>query len=239
MTTDLEFQYPSATDRFAARPTEHGERIGILERLISRLAPWSAGRPIFQNQAARNAAGVPKHVGQVCYVVADDAEWIFVGGTTWRLWNYPILTATKKPWTPTGAGYSLGNGSYLANYRVRNGTVFFEIAIYAGTTSTVTADPRWTLPYAIDDTAVAPVPAWQEGNWIQSDANSIFYDASGNRYRLFTYYYNSTTISLLVENATGSYVFGSTVGGAVPVTIANGDVIIVTGNYEPFATSIV
>ena len=122
-------------------------------------------------------------------------------------------------WTPTFLGASLGNGTISAFYSKLGKVVTIRIRFLLGSTSTVTSQPRFSLPF----NAIAAIPIASPALLINS--------GSGNQIGIAgTSATTHATVSAL--NAAGTYLGIATITNTVPFTWAVNDVMEFTFTYE-------
>lgn len=121
-------------------------------------------------------------------------------------------------WTPTLTSMAQGNGTVTARYIQVGQTVDFSFKFVLGSTSTVSASPRFTLPttpYSLNNILTTV---------------TYFDDNTGAR-NIASVYGNSTfpTSLFLTQTNSGALSF---VTATAPFTWAVSDIIYVTGSYE-------
>lgn len=125
----------------------------------------------------------------------------------------------KSAYTPTLAGFTLGNGTMTGNYMQIQNMVWFEATLTFGTTTAAaSAVPTCTLPVTAASSAVNN--ALVRAQFIDAGINS--YLASG---RLLS----TTTAAAYIIGASGVFTAPST---TTPFTWGNGDSIVWSGLYE-------
>jgi hypothetical protein len=191
---------------------------------------WQLGnQPAVANATARDAlfSGTIVPVeGNEVYDLALAAAWRYTNGA-WILWS-----KGSTAFTPTfAAGFSLGNGTMVASYKIVDGDVVGLIQITAGSTTT------WTSGSISPTVPFGTISAVADGVVPVGDAFYLDTSAS-NRYegKLFN---TSSAGSMLPRTvATGSvtgWLGSSTAGSNVPsgAVIATGDILVFRFMYTP------
>lgn len=135
-------------------------------------------------------------------------------GTTW-VW---------QTWAPTWVNLTAGNGTTVAKYIQNGKTVTFKLLFTFGSTSAMGTSPTFTLPA----TATSDVTG--------DDTLGIFQgqilDSGTTRFILIGAVQSTTTGSINVYNASGTYGQFTGFTSTVPMTWTTGDKFYVTGSYE-------
>jgi hypothetical protein len=146
--------------------------------------------------------------------VWDGSEWDTVG---------PINPESWQAWTPTLAGWTIGNGTLVARYWKANKTIVFEGSITWGSTTSASGNLSVTLPL--------------ESKRIDSYcgvARTI--DASVRNYQAWTFINSSTTMQFFWggtnNGVSGALYEGGLVSNTGPFTWVNTDRLIFQGVYE-------
>lgn len=128
-------------------------------------------------------------------------------------------------WTPTWAGFTLGDGTVVAKYKQVGKLVFCRLHLTLGSTSSVSGSVTFTLPV----TSVAlPGSASQE-----AIGPARLIDASPATGLDGAVLWNSTTTGLIaVHNSAGTYLTATVLSSSVPFTWAVNDKITATFFYE-------
>lgn len=136
-----------------------------------------------------------------------------------QLRNFIDGFGAKTAYTPTLAGFTLGNGTISGSYTQINKTVWFEATFVFGTTSAAaSAVPTMTLPVTAASSAVNN--ALMRAQFV--DSGTAAYLAAG---RLLT----TTTAAAYIIGTSGILTTPST---TTPHTWATGDGIYIAGVYE-------
>ena len=141
-----------------------------------------------------------------------------------------VLTAAQMnsmneavSFTPTISSLTIGNGTRTGTYFIQNKVLYFEVTITFGSTTTIGVTPDLTLPFA--------VVGFTQFNSILNTTE--FFDSSATSFVFGNLLLiASTTIRLVVQTASGSYVGITDVGALTPWSWATGDRIIVRGQYQ-------
>jgi hypothetical protein len=121
-------------------------------------------------------------------------------------------------WTPTLDSMSLGNGTVTARYVQIGKTIDFSFKFVLGSTSTISTNPRFTLP-------TTPLGLNNINFTVQ-----YYDDNSGAKYIASAYGLPGFPTSLyLTTGNSGAISFAS---ATTPITWATSDIIFVTGSYE-------
>lgn len=121
--------------------------------------------------------------------------------------------------TPTWSGGTIGNGSISAAYKRIGKTVHFWIQIVAGTTTTW--GTTLSLPFAI--TAAISHRQLFEGTFLDASVPAAYWAGAIRS--------STTTILPVVDGTTAGGPLRS-LTSTVPVTVATGDALILSGTYE-------
>lgn len=120
--------------------------------------------------------------------------------------------------TPTLAGFTLGDGTVTGKYSQAGKTVSWNATMTFGSTSAAAAaSPTLTIPVTAASATNAPV-----GAEFYDVSTTTYYDAVGR-------YSSTTVVTLAIPGASGVWTTPST---TAPFTWATGDMIIVSGTYE-------
>jgi hypothetical protein len=120
-------------------------------------------------------------------------------------------------WTPTVSNLSIGNGTAIYRYAQIGKTVFIDIAITLGSTSTVSGSPFVTLPV---NAAYGTFAA------------AANYEDNGVQFWLGIGYVASTGVSFKATNTTGTYAFSAECSSTIPFTWGTSDKINCQFSYE-------
>jgi len=128
-------------------------------------------------------------------------------------------------WTPTWANLTIGNATITyAKYVQIGKTVKFRLRVVLGNTTSVGTDPTFSLPVtANSDYGLSTYIL--EGNVWYFDVGTA--NVLGNL--RFT---STTTVQLVAQNSSPTYLTQSSVSSTVPFTWTTGDIITVSGSYE-------
>ena len=129
-----------------------------------------------------------------------------------------------KPWTPTLANLTLGNGVVIARYRQIGKDVKGRFKFTLGSTSAVGTSPTFTTPVTASSTA-----ADSDGPPI-----GVAYakEVGANTYPSVVHLATTTTIAILTQNATATNVQAQAISAMVPFTWATTDVLSATFTFE-------
>lgn len=184
---------------------------------IDDLRPWTAlaGAPVPVRNATERDALTPG-AGRMVYRL--DTGLIEVSdGTTWREVAIPQKAAYTPTWTGLSTNPTLGNGALTGFYRKVGKTVEYEIAVKPGTTTAGGSGQWvWALPFPSDP-----------GYTVRSTVGqALLYDvSSANFYPATVILAGASSVSLITAS-------GAIMSNGTPVTIANGDLLTITGRYE-------
>lgn len=131
-------------------------------------------------------------------------------------------------YTPTLTGISTGNGTLDADYIRLGSTVFVRVIWTMGTTSSVSSEPRFTLPDG-DSLHGDYTPVSVLGHAVCADSNGFIYngfvtEVSGD----------TSKVRAMLQAANGTYVTqsGGTITSTSPFTWTNPDRIELYFHYE-------
>lgn len=141
-----------------------------------------------------------------------------------------VLTAAQMnsmneavSFTPSISSLTIGNGTRTGTYFIQNKVLYFEVTVTFGSTTTIGANPDLTLPFA--------VVGFTQFNPILN--TSLFFDNSATAFvSANLVLISSTTIRLVSQLASGTYVSIQDVGATFPFTWATNDRIIIRGQYQ-------
>jgi len=141
-----------------------------------------------------------------------------------------VLTAAQMnsmneavSFTPSISSLTIGNGTRTGTYFIQNKVLYFEVTVTFGSTTTIGANPDLTLPFA--------VVGFTQFNPILN--TTCFFDNSATAFVFANLILiSSTTIRLVSQTASGTYVAIQDVGATFPFTWATNDRIIVRGQYQ-------
>lgn len=136
-------------------------------------------------------------------------------------------TGSSWPWTsysPTWTNLTVGNGTLVAKYKQIGKNVFGHIGLTFGSGTSITGSPSFTLPVAtITGMYVASASSLGTASYI--DTGTAGYIGS-------CLFLTTTTASLVVGNAGGTYVGTTAVSSTVPFTFGTGDYMGINFWYE-------
>lgn len=136
-------------------------------------------------------------------------------GTTWP-W---------QSWTPTWTNLTVGNGTVTAHYAQIGKTVYFHVRLLFGSTSVMSTGPKFSLPVTASSNYIFTTPfnkifhVYIEDNGTASYFGPALFDTS-------------TTMTLQVFNAAGTYLTNATITSTAPMTWTTNDSLDVQGFYE-------
>ena len=141
-----------------------------------------------------------------------------------------VLTAAQMnsmneavSFTPTISSLTIGNGTRTGTYFIQNKVLYFEVTITFGSTTTIGATPDLTLPFA--------VVGYTQFNTILN--TTLFFDHSATNFFFGNLVLiSSTSIRLVNQTASGTYVNISDLSATSPFTWATNDRIVVRGQYQ-------
>lgn len=129
-----------------------------------------------------------------------------------------------QSWTPAAFGNMSAGAVYSGAYTIIGKTLFYRLSAVMASGSAPTGSVTFTLPIAsvsYPGTAGTTVI----GNAVYVDGGSTTYVGTAN-------WSSTTTATLHVNNAAGTYSVRTALSSSIPMTWANTDEIIVTGFYE-------
>jgi hypothetical protein len=140
-----------------------------------------------------------------------------------------VLTAAQMnsigesvSFTPTLSNLTIGNGTRTGTYVLINKTVYFQVKVTFGSTTTLTGNCDLTLPLA--PTGVSTFDAINATcNFVKNSPTAIYLG--------FTIIVGAT-IRLLCIQTNGALAVQADIGATVPFTWGANDVISVAGNYQ-------
>jgi hypothetical protein len=135
-----------------------------------------------------------------------DFKWVTSGSFPWQTW------------TATYGNITVGNGTATARYQQIGKTINFRYNLTFGSTTSITGNAHFFLPV----TPLYDTPC----SIVVRDDGVAFYPMTGLVFASGGY------CDIVVGNASGTYVTQSQVTAAVPVALATGDNIYVSGTYE-------
>jgi hypothetical protein len=133
---------------------------------------------------------------------------------TWTTSSVGAWTA----WTATYGNITVGNGTATARYQQIGKTINFRYNLTFGSTTSITGNAHFFLPV----TPLYDTPC----SIVVRDNGVAFYPMTGMLFASGGY------CDIVVGNASGTYVTQSQVTASVPVALATGDNIYVSGTYE-------
>jgi hypothetical protein len=130
-------------------------------------------------------------------------------------------------WTPTTAGWTIGNGTFTAKYKKIGKTVFFRVYFKAGsTTSFGGASFTFTLPSAPN---VSTDFTQMTFDGVIHDAGTAVYACEGI---IGWSNVDMSIVNVQVLNAAGSYSTQTSCNSTTPITWTTNDKFSVSGFYE-------
>jgi hypothetical protein len=135
------------------------------------------------------------------------------------------LGAAWQSWSPVWTNLTTGNGTTVASYIQTGKIVRFKAKFILGSTSSIGGNVGVNPPVAAL-AAYATSNAWPLGQ--------CWYEDSGiNNYSgMIAFASSSTSMTLYVYSASGTYVTNPSVTAAVPFNFSTGDIINIMGSYE-------
>lgn len=139
----------------------------------------------------------------------------FEAGITDGLAAFGAMTA----YTPSFAGWTLGNGTLVGAYTQIQKTVLFRAQLTLGSTSAAASDsPKFTVP----------VPAAATFAVGRNGLEGTFIDTGSNTYMALARWETVSTVGLSIPGTNGVRTVPST---TTPFTWATGDIVVVSGWY--------
>lgn len=125
--------------------------------------------------------------------------------------------------TPAFSTLTIGNGTRTGTYFIQNKVLYFEVTVTFGSTTTMGTSPDLTLPFAIVGfTLFNPIL-----NTTLLFDNSATGFVFGNLLAI-----TSTTVRIVSNTASGTYVGIQDVAALQPFTWAVNDRVIIRGQYQ-------
>jgi hypothetical protein len=132
--------------------------------------------------------------------------------------------AAWTSWTPTFSNFTLGNGTVTAKYVQLGKTTQWYLKVVLGSTSVVSGQITFTLPAATSSTYSSASADFMASGWILDSGTANFACMVG--------WNTSTTVTLAVWNAAGTYVTYNGVTNLIPMTWTTSDAFALAGTYE-------
>lgn len=179
---------------------------------------------IFQPSAAKwNILGTNDasfNDGTGIAVSAITPEKLLTGtGTTWA-W---------QTWTPTWTNLTVGNATTIYRYKQIGKTVFVQIKLTFGNTSSMGTGPRFTLPVGENTTTYPALTNNYIGDFFIEDSGTANFTGTV----LIGGFGGSGKAYLYVKTVAGSYVAAaSNITSTAPMTWTTNDFITLTFAYE-------
>jgi hypothetical protein len=177
-------------------------------------------RPImtFAGTAARGSA-IPSPVDGMTTYLEDLDRYDSYSGAAW----VPVVsTSAWISYTPTTGNLTLGNGTISAEYNVVGKTIFLAIRFTLGSTSSITANPTFTLPSGFTS---APLSTF-------SPVGTGLATISSTSYIMTTVAISSNRVASVVNNSSGTYAFAADISSTVPATWATGSIYEINATLE-------
>jgi hypothetical protein len=171
----------------------------------------------FAGTAARGSAITTPVEGMTTYL-EDSDRYESYSGAVWR----PIIsTGGWVSYTPTVTAINIGNGTIVAKYAIVGKTMHISIDFTLGSTSSVVAQPRVSLPsgFTIASSLFLPVGL---GNVA----------GGGGNFPASIFPYNTTQLYPLVFIANQTYALLADVSATVPITFGTGSVLSLRATLE-------
>lgn len=124
---------------------------------------------------------------------------------------------TKVSYTPTFTGLSLGNGTVAATYVKNGGVVVDEIIITLGSSSAISGEVYING---------LPVESSNGSQWMQQGTANL-YDNAGTSYLGVALQNTTTSLRILAQGASGTFVTWYGLSATAPFTWGAGDKIMV------------
>lgn len=131
-----------------------------------------------------------------------------------------------QTWSPTWTNLTVGNGTQVAKYIQVGKTVFFELSLVWGGTTSVSGTPNFSLPVTLSSSYIVGSP---NGGYL-GQANYL--DAGTAAYVGCLRILTTTTLQLQVETASTTSTTISDVSSTLPFTFATGDKMFAFGFGE-------
>lgn len=127
--------------------------------------------------------------------------------------NLKALGDSWTSYTPTMANWSTGNGTLTGSYLNTGKLVIFRVKLTAGSTTSFSGAPTFTLPVTAVSTRCLA-------------ATCNYFDSSASAYAGGWAFNSSTTVMLLRNDASAA------LSSTVPFTWATSDELLIHGTYE-------
>ena len=182
------------------------------------------GVPVFATTVTRDAAfgGTGEKTlaeGQMCYIETAPRRLQVYNGTAWI--DYHVEWTT---WSPTWTNVTVGNGTVNARYSQMGKTVFVQIQLIFGSTTSITGNAIFTLP------VTASTAALQTSENAQGWA--VLRDATVGNYYGWVNFRSSTTAAFEVGTTNATYLVKSDTSATSPFTWTTSDQMIADFFYE-------
>lgn len=128
-----------------------------------------------------------------------------------------------KAWiafTPTLTGWTAGNGTWDSYYVQLGKIVVWRMVFTGGTTTSFAGSPTFT------------VPVTSKTSTVRSSPFLVQLGAATNASAGVGYFASTTTVSMVAQNAAGTYLTNATISATVPNTWASGNTLSFTVTYE-------
>lgn len=137
-----------------------------------------------------------------------------------------LNAAEWASYTPTLTNLTIGDGTVVGRYRRMGTHVEFSVTITLGSTSSVSADPRFTAP--VQMSSIYAVSSFPVGQGVLLDTGVVAYPC-------VIAPISDTTCRFLAHATGGSYITLTSPSSTVPFTWGTGDVFYARGTYEATA----
>ena len=137
-----------------------------------------------------------------------------------------------QSWTPTLGNITVGNGTLIARYCQMGKTVHFQISIKAGSTSSASSSPRFSLPVTISSNYIY-VSDGNANNGYIGEGHLV--NASTNSWPIHMRIYDYNTLFIIRPAVTGSSIATAITdldATASPFQYSTNDIITAWGTYE-------
>lgn len=130
-------------------------------------------------------------------------------------------TWAYQTYSPSWTNVTVGNGTVTAKYIQIGKTVNVMVSLVFGSTTSISATPRITLPA----TSVSYASLMPMGN-------ALFNDASGLLYQAIPVFQSTTTVDIYLSNASTTHTSATAVSSTAPMTWTTSDAILINLTYE-------
>lgn len=162
------------------------------------------------------------------------AKWNILGTNDDHFYGFLGDNETWQSWSPTLTNVTIGNGTVTAKYIQIGKTIFFHLMISAGSTTSSSNTPRFSLPTGANSVTYYIESAGSSNNAL-INATGWLLNASTSAFPVFSRLYGADVLELTIGITNSTYLSSTGIdmdASAVPFQFGNGDKIYVDGFYE-------